>query len=290
MPKITTADLHQNDASSSAFSVCILSLLAWVRQYMATLEASRKADEQAPGSLHALRKLCDGESQMWQVRSYLHRSEIEEWQEIFFAWLNRVNRWIPKELQADFKKNAEDDFRVLLELAGNGSDASWRKKSLERSIKITFESDEALKKARKLADEKYPVKLGSALHKYIDAAIQDLQGLETPQQSVQVVATPRPLISIDRNESGVYSILLDDFAAFEDAELKEQGVEITAYDLEDCLRSLAGKRVLAAKDFDCESSMFVFRSKKQEKVQLVLKLLCDLLDDVGLRDEHLHKK
>lgn len=258
--------------------------------HVAFLKRSRRADEQAPGSIHALRKLCDGEEAMWQVRSHLHRSEVEEWREIYLAWLNRVNRWIPDNLREDFRQNAEDDFRVLLDLAGNASEDNWRKKSLERSIKIVFETEEALNEAKKHADEKYPVQLGSSLHEYIYSAIGDLQGVEPKKAELTVVSASRPLISIDRDEAGLYTVVVDDFAMVQDEELVEQGIEITAYDIEDCILSLSKNPSISSQDFDCESSTFIFRSASREAFGEVRTLFCRLLENEKLREEHLHKK
>lgn len=290
MAKISSSELHRNDESSSAFAVCILTLRDWVRMHVAFLAKSRRADEQAPGSIHALRKLCDGEDEMWQVRSYLHRTEVEEWRDIFFAWLKRVNRWIPEHLREDLRLNAEEDFEVLLDLAGNAQEHSWRKESLERSIKISFDSEQALQEAKNRADEKHPVQLGSSLHEYIYSAIRDLNGMKSRPADVKMVSAPRPLISIDRDDAGAYTIIIEDFSLLQDHELVEQGVDLTAYDIEECILGLSKTSSISPSDFDCESSAFVFRSTSCKAVCEIVGLFYKLLEDTELRDAQLHKK
>ncbi len=77
MTKIISSKIHENDEASSAFAVSVMSQLEWVRMHVSFLKKSRKADEQAPGSIHALRKLCDGEKKLWQISGIMIRQEID---------------------------------------------------------------------------------------------------------------------------------------------------------------------------------------------------------------------
>ncbi len=191
-------------------------------------------------------------------------------------------------MREEFRVNAEDDFQVLLELSGNCGE-EWRSTALERKIKITFPTEEALKRARRLADEKYPVELGSALHDYLDSAIRKLEGKEPRKIEVITVATPRPFISIERGEMGLYSIIVDDFSLFQDDEQVEQGVEVAAYELEESVLALSKDELVSATEYDCESSMFNYRSSSIEACLAVVMLLCKLLENVELRKQYLHK-
>ncbi len=276
-----------------AFGVAILDMRGWVRQHIAYMAKSRKPDEQASGSIHALRKLCEHEKGNPDVRSSLYRSEIEEWQGIFDAWYHRVKRSIPEELREQFKNNADEDFAVLLEVSGNMPEHAWRADSLERSIKISFPTEEALDKARKLADEKHPVVRGSALHEYLAGCVAALRGLPAASPTRNISRSVRPpMFAIDRFDDGLFSLVVQDFSLYQDEDLAEEEAEVTAYDLEDAVRRLFKERrlskLLSAGQFDCESSAFVFRSSNPMACHAVQGVLLELAETPHLRASHLH--
>lgn len=294
MARIHSAEPHRNDNASMAFGVAVLSLRDWVRQHIAYMAKSRKADEQAPGSIHALRKLCEREKAHWDVQSSLHRSEVQEWQCIFASWYNRVNRSIPEELREQFKHNADEDFAALLEVSGDMPEHAWRPDSLKRSIKISFATEQALDESRKLADEKHPVVRGSALHEYLASCVAALHGLPPASLSRDTSPSVRPpMFSIDRHKDGVFSLIVQDLSLFQDEDLAEEA-EVTAYDLEDAVRRLFKERkrgqLLSAGEFDCESSAFVFRSSNPMSCHAVQGVLLELAETPELRASCLHSK
>ena len=283
MAKIFSSEIHLNDNASIQFGAAIVCAVRDVRQGIAQMAKSRKADEYAPGAIHALRKLCDGES----GRGHIHRKEVEEWQACFLAWFKRVKRWIPDEYVDGFLANAKDDFRVILDCSDNMSEDFWRKEVDERDIKITFKNDDALKAARKAADEKQPVQLGSALHKYIERCIATLvqEPVDETPANAHVDSTPSSYLIEPRFvlcDDGEFSMCLDNFDCFESADELAQDIVTTAYDVEDAVRNYVNtncKDSVPDLDFDCESSMFCVRSATLESLAIVTEAIIRLATD-----------
>ena len=54
---------HQNYNGSVSFGTVVLTAVYEVRQSIAIMNERSNADEYAPGAIHALRKLCEGEKE-----------------------------------------------------------------------------------------------------------------------------------------------------------------------------------------------------------------------------------
>lgn len=294
MAKIYSDELHCNDNASIQFGSAILGAVGNVRRYVSILATSRKADEYAPGAIHVLRKLCDGEPHY--LISELHRQEVEEWKTVFFQWFERVKRHFPEEYRDAFRANAEDDFRVILAYSGGKlGDFEWRKEAEERHIKISFKNETALEAARKAADEMYPVRLGSALHQYIDRCIAKLMGdtnqddglADAQTDSESPAASPieqdnaepstRPLtFRFLKHPDDCFSLLVEQFDCFDSEEDLSQDIVTKAYDLEDAVKNYLLKNyseIANTIHFDCESSMFCVRTNQQSSLVVVIEVL-----------------
>ncbi len=284
MAKIFSADLHCNENASIEFGAAIVGAVQNVRQSIAILANSRKADEYAPGAIHALRKLCAGEGKS----SHIHRLEVEEWHETFLAWFSRVKRWFPKELVEEFRANAEADFRILLKCASDTPESFWRKDVSARHIQISFPSDAALKAAREAADQKHPVKLGSALHKYLEVCVSQLIDEESREPSSTPASTIESndlSLRLAIDDKKIASLNIDQFHCFDRPADLEQDIVVTAYDVEDALKGYLTDNapdVLKAVQFDCESSLFVVRSSDRLVIANVIAGLLELVSDQDL--------
>ena len=277
MAKIVSGELHHNDNASIQFQSAIVLAVREVRKSFALLAASRKADEYAPGALHALRKLCDGE----RPSGHLHRQEVLEWQAGFAAWFRRVKKSFPVEFANQFQANLAEDFQAILSCSTEMPESFWRKEVDQRDIRITFANQEALNAARKAAEEKHPVPLGGALHKYIE---QCLATLTVQPESPVPAAAPAPSVRslelltprINLSDSRVASLLLDRFDCFDSPVMLSQDMVTTAYDLEHAVKQYLkqhGEEVLADLRFDCESSLFCVRSDRTGAITAVIDAL-----------------
>jgi hypothetical protein len=284
MSKIHSAELHRNENASILFGAALVGGVQHVRAHIAHLATSRKADEWAPGAIHALRKLCDGEKESGQI----HRIEVEEWQATFFAWFARVKKHFPANVAKKFQANAEDDFRTILKCATEMPEGFWRDEVPKRHIQISFKTYEALEAARDAAEEKHPVDLGSALHKYLESCVAELVGQKRP---VKTKAAPPPaevapsLTIRFFPEAKHSSLSIDDFACFDTVEDLEQDIVVTAYDVEDAVKKYLkanSPEILKSLRFDCESSMFVVRSKDPSALATVVAALYALAADQEL--------
>jgi len=252
-----------------------------VREQIASLATSRKADEWAPGAIHALRKLCEGERESGQI----HRLEVEEWQATFFAWFERVKKHFPPKLVKKFQANAEDDFRTILKCADGLPEYYWRSEAPKRHIQVSFKNEAALDAARDAAEEKYPVDLGSALHNYLESCVKELVGGK--KKAAKPKAAPPPVetqsLTIRFFPGAKHSSLsVDDFSCFDSAENLEQDIVVTAYDVEDAVKKYlkaAAPKILKSLRFDCESSMFVVRSANPSALASVVAALYALAAD-----------
>lgn len=281
MARIHTSDLHGNENASITFAAAILGAVWDVRSSIANLARSRKADEYAPGAIHALGKLCEGEKEC----GHICRQEVEEWHSTFLAWFDRVKRLFPAQLAKKFLANAEADFQAILACSVQMGDSFWRKSADERHIRITFKNDHALKAARSAAEEKHPVELGSALHKYLTACIDTLVGNLPPAPSTPnatddsppAVFAPRVTI-----QDGSWRLCLDQFDCFDSSEDLEQDIVVTAYDIEDAVRNyMSANHAAAAKGirYGSESSLFCVRVSNLAALSTLLETLLLLASD-----------
>lgn len=169
MTKITSPQLHRGDNADLQFGACVIGVIREVRRSMRALAESRRADEAAPGAIYALQKLCEGND-----GSNVFTQEAEQWQATFFAWLDRVQRHIPKEYVETYRANAEEAFRVILEASHYMPESLWRNEANQRHLLISFPNDEAFRHACDAADEQHPVKPGHALSKYLERCAREL--------------------------------------------------------------------------------------------------------------------
>ena len=277
MAKNYSSKMHGNDNASVSFGANIVGAVWEVRKTIANLATSRKADEYAPGAIHALRKLCEGEGKDLSIP----RQEAEEWQACFMAWYQRVKRHFSEVAARDFLANAEDDFRVILECSSKMPEFMWRKDVDKRFIMVPFENQAARDAADTAADEKHPVKLGSALQEYLKRCVAELVGAEVPPPTKPTNAAVAQTNGLDVRFLQIdqtVSLLIEDFGCFDNPE----DVVITAFDLEEVVRSYLSQhspKVLNKLHFDCESSTFVVRSKDIRALSDVLNVILEMAQD-----------
>lgn len=284
MAKSYSAKLHGNENGSIEFGACVYGVLREVRKSIANLADSRQVDEYAPGAIHALRKLCEGES-----CGSLARLELKEWEQTFFAWFDRVQKKLSPAVAKQFRAHAEEDFRILGKAAVDLPEYFWREQANERSILVTFESEEVLDAVRDAAEEKHPVDLGNALHKYLEQCAADLLD-SSPDGDDEAMddeeeLPPRLAVIFMPTESGKYSLCVDDFGCFHTDEDREEGHSVTGYDVEDAVKKYLKKNAAATAKkvrFDSESSMFCARSKEVAALTQVTEILCQFAADQEL--------
>jgi hypothetical protein len=163
---------HLNDRASLSFGATIIGAVQDVRKDIAILAKRQDISESAPGAIHALRKLCEGE----EASLSIHEEEVLRWRETIFQWWDAVADEIPRGVREEYCASLEDDFRVILASAG-GSPVMFSPREADvRYIQVPFDSDEALAQARSAADRQFPVRRGSALHEYLKECIHKLVG------------------------------------------------------------------------------------------------------------------
>jgi hypothetical protein len=166
-------EMHGDYYSSMMFKIAATGTMERIREDMENLPRLRKVDVLVAGSIHALRKLCDGEEPGHLLDFRLYKSEVETWRETFFAWFNPVKGKFSPKTRKQFLANAEDDFRVLMDFASKDGRYPF-KPPTERWIRVTFDDQEAKEIACKAAEVKHPVELGHALSQYLDRCILEL--------------------------------------------------------------------------------------------------------------------
>jgi hypothetical protein len=277
MSKIYSAQLHGNENAGIEFNVVILKALQVVRDQMAELATSRKADEYAPGAIHALRKLCEGEKEPG-----IHRLEVEEWEATFFAWFERVKKHFPAGLRNKFLANAKADFLALLKCADEMPEYFWREDIEKRHVQIEFKDEAALEAARDAAEKKHPVDLGSALQKYLESCIAKLVGKKSSTKKATSESPPvaDPALALRFTFDGKRSELtIDDFSCFNRPDDVAQDIVVSAYDVEDALKKYLKARspqTLKALRFGSESSLFVVSSADPAALVAVVAALHEL--------------
>jgi hypothetical protein len=198
----------------------------------------------------------------------------------------------PAKLAKKFLANAEDDFRAILACSVEMPESYWRDSVDERHIQITFKNDNALKAARSAAEAKHPVKLGSALHKYIQACIDTLVGNVSPAPNTATetedarrgVFAPRVTM-----QDGSWLVYLDQFDCFDSSQDLEQDIVTTAYDIEDAVRKyMSANHPAAAKAlrYNSESSLFCVRVSSLAALSTLLSALLLLATDHQLMAQH----
>ncbi len=261
MAKIESSELHRTPAGSIGFRMQLRVATQCARQLIADLVGCRKPDMPASGAIHALALLASEASR----RSLpVSEREVDYWKEVFLKWFESVKRYYSDTARDQFLNKAEADVAVIREKADILSDPPWEQLRNRYEHSIRFPDRSAFDLASNRAKEKYPVALGSALDKYLQACVQRLlnEG-ETDQPLVVKVKEASPLdkpgtvaprfISFD---DGNHSLIVGSFGGLLPPANSGLGLQKA---VQQYLRKTA-KEKLDSLQFDSESSMFVVRS------------------------------
>ena len=286
MEKLDSPLPHRSPGGKSGYARQCIAATQIVRQEIAELKGSRKAGLFASGAVHALRLLV--EQSPTKPISYC-RPEAEYWKETFAAWFGRVKRHFPEEYRESFLINVDEDFDCLIEAANRFTPEPWEQTTNRFHWRLEFANKERFDEAKQAAKENYPVKLGLALDKYLQACIERLLSDQDDSQPLVLEVSKdqvdRPgtvstkMVSFD---DGVCSLLMTNFDGF--------GRQSTnAYDVERAVKGyLKDHATEAVKDlnFDCESSMFCVRSAKMDSLTQVNVALYTLASDANVRQKY----
>lgn len=270
MAKIETSDLHRTPGGENGFYRQLQAATQCTRQHVAELNGSRKRDMVASGAIHALALLAKEAPKRGLP---VTKKEVDYWRETFFVWWNSVKRHFPEPLRDEFREKAETDFVLIREKADVYSGTPWEqlKDCFERPVR--FRNREMFDRAREAAKEKYPIDLGIAIDKYLQACVRRLLNEEDLDAPLVVkVKEERPddapgtvaprLVTFD---DGTYSLIVTSFGGLQRPAKSGMG-------LQNAVRKLIQKsdqRLLDELEFDSESSMFCVRSKCLQTLGLV---------------------
>lgn len=262
MAKTESSDLHRTPGGSIGFRWQLQAATQCARQLIAELTGSRKPDMSAPGAIHGLALIASEASR----RSLpVSEREVDYWEEMFFKWFESVKRYFAEPLRDEFRRKAEADFALIREKADVRSDTPWEQLRNRYERPVRFHNREMFDLACDKAKEKYPVDLGFALDKYLDACVQRLLDEDDPDRPLvmKVKETPREdkpgtvaprLITF---EDGVHSLIVTSFGGLQRPANSGLGLQKA---VQQFLRKNA-KSSLDNLEFDSESSMFAVRSK-----------------------------
>lgn len=298
MAKKVGAELHTGYDSSMAFGIVVSDAVKRVRTSVGALKTSKTVDEFALGAIHALAKLCKGET---MDLFGLYKIEAAEWQAQVKDWLARVQKKVPADSREAFVKNVEADMAVILKSASEMPEFMWRKDSLARTIEVSFPSQAALDTAMKAAEKKHPVELGSALAKYLDKCLGNLVGKEAAVEPLEEddesedddaeessVSQTNVTMQLSIREDGSFSLSTDDFEPFSTPAFAEEDQEVTAYALETALERYLKKvkhPLRKELSFDSESSLLAASSDSAEAIGMLAQLLITFATSDELRGE-----
>lgn len=268
----SSVELHKGDNASLAFEASVVALVDRVRESIGALRKSRKLNEWAPGALHALAKVCAGERQLVT----LNRGEVEEWREVFFAWLERVEKKQDPLARAPYRESAESAFAAIVDASTDWPEHVWRDSSRERHIAVTFPNDEARMRARTVANERHPVALGSALHEYLRSCIEALTAEPSEQRPATHTRAQPPLDespAIVSFADGRFSMSVEALTELTAPESLAEDYVANAFDLEAAMRAGLSRAHLKDVEFDCESSLFTLHTQSPDALSACLQLL-----------------
>lgn len=281
MAKFQTAELHKTPGGNPGFFQPLQQTTQCVREHMAQLVGSRKPQIETAAALRILAILAREVSLRKSIP--VTSMEVDYWQENFLAWFGRVKKHFAEDCREDFLANANADFEAIRECAKSFSAEPWQQKTDRFQWRVDFVNREAFDKACQSATEKYPVKLGIALDKYLKACIKRLSDDDNPESPlvVQVQETKpgdRPgsiaprLVSFD---DGVHSIIITDFGGFGNASMTANQLQTT---VKKHLRANS-KETLKDLDFDSESSLFCVRSESLASLSKVTEMIYRFVSD-----------
>ncbi len=167
-------------------------------------------------------------------------------------------------MRDEFRSKAEADFALIREKADIRSDTPWEQLRNRYEYPIRFQSRETFDLACDQAKAKYPVDLGFALDKYLQACVQRLLAAddidsplvvkmkEAPPADKSGTVAPR-FITFD---DGVHSLIVTSFGGLPRPANSGLGLQKA---VQQFLRK-ATQSTLESLDFCSESSMFSVRS------------------------------
>lgn len=234
-----------------------------IRNDINQLIKSKKTDFFVIGSIYNLSILIENGSEI-----SLGEKEVANWVNIIEKWKNRVK----KRLTTDFIEELDTCIKTILSIA-------WEKDEDLNEINkrewcIDIKNEELLKKYHKIANEKYPVKLGVSLSKYLEICLEKLidtditfEKIENNEKDSKEIEVYNPTFLKNKSD---YSLLISNFTFFSKKNI------ITAYDLENYVKIHLKQSVLKKLSFDCESSLFSVQSTDIKQLHLLNELLLNL--------------
>jgi hypothetical protein len=261
MTTIETSELHETPGGKSGFYRQLQAATQCARQHIAELKHSRKKDMFASGAIHGLALLAKHASR----RSLpVSEKEVDYWKETFFDWFNAVKRYFQESIREEFRKKAELDFEAIREKAGTFSETPWEQLKDVYERPVRFRNRESFDLACERAKERFPIDLGIALDKYLQACVQRLLTEDDPSQPLVVKVREKPpedkpgtvaprLVTFD---DGTYSLIVTSFRGLQRPASSGLGLQKAVQQF----LQQNSKQTLAGLEFDSESSMFCVRS------------------------------
>ncbi len=259
MAKIETSELHRTPGGSAGFRWQLQAATQCARELIDELSDSRKPGMSASGAIHGLALLA---KEALPRSLPVSEKEVDYWQERFFKWFDSVKRYFDEPLRDEFRKNAEADFATIRAKADIRSDMDQLRNRYEHPVR--FPSRAVFDLACERAEEKFPVSLGIALDKYLQACVQRLLDADDPNSPLVLKVKETPpteqpgtvaprFITFD---DGVHSLIVTSFGGLQPPANSGLGLQKAVQRL---LRKSAPSALEQLK-FDSESSMFAVRS------------------------------
>ena len=283
MSKIETPELHRTPGGRIGFFFQLKAATQCARQHIAELKGSRKKDMAASGAIHALALLAR-EAAPHELP--VEKPEVEYWRETFFAWLDSVKRQFAESCAEEFRKNAEADFQIIRDKAGF-SQTQWERLKDAYEWPVRYGSRQAFDLACERAKARFPVELGRALDKYLQACVERLLADEDPAQPLVAQVQKKPpedkpgtvaprLITY---EDGVCSLIVTSFGGLQRPSQSGTGLERSVRQY----LQKNSKETLSALVFDSESSMFCVRSSCLKSLAMVSEAIYSIAANAKLK-------
>ena len=270
---------HENEKGRQGFRIAVTRMIWAVREQFDLLGRVTWADAGFTGAIRALRKAVEGDGPI----ESLGLAEVESWEKQVTNWWNKVHREVPSEIQEQRITQIRNDLNALK------ADANRRgaPDPGTRYLYVKTESPEDNKSLRIAADRIVPVRLGSALHEYLQRCLESLrQGrAELPALSPE----------LEREEFAsalrFHHLYSDQKHTISVENFQHWGEDVTGYDLEAAARSLLVELGQDLQDlvFDTESSALVAMSSHPAAILALATAITSLDEDRSLRDRLLPK-
>jgi len=244
--------------SSLGFDALGYDLIRTIRESIYVLKKSRKTDISIIGTIYSLGLLIENHCMV-----NIGEKELASWIIIIDKWKNRVK----KRLSTEFIEQLNHCIETISTAATPYE--SRPQEIAKRYYTVTIKNEELLVKYLQTASLKYPVELGSSLDNYLNICLEKLIDggkipLKLEKKEIKKVPVYNPIFTKNKTD---YSILITDFEYFSKKRI------ITAYDLEDYVKTNLDKKILEKLNFDCESSMFSVQSIEINQLHLLNELL-----------------